>query len=249
MAARHATADNGPRPPLYGRRPGDRGAAPCRAGSIWSRRRSGTCATSRCAALEILAAADLVACEDTRVTRKLFDHYGLSAPLIAYHDHNAEAARPKILREARRRRGRRARLRCRHAADLRSGLPLVREAVAAGACGHRGARRLGGADGADRRGTADRPVLLRGLPAREGRRTARAHRRACAHPGNARAVRERAAPCRRRSPISRPGSVPREAAIGARAHQAARRSPARHARHARTRLCGGRGDARRVRRS
>ena len=48
-------------------------------------------------ALEILAAADLVACEDTRVTRKLFDHYGLTAPLIAYHDHNAESARPKIL--------------------------------------------------------------------------------------------------------------------------------------------------------
>ena len=48
-------------------------------------------------ALEILAAADLVACEDTRVTRKLFDHYGLSAPLIAYHDHNAETVRPKIL--------------------------------------------------------------------------------------------------------------------------------------------------------
>jgi 16S rRNA (cytidine1402-2'-O)-methyltransferase len=47
--------------------------------------------------LEILAAADLVACEDTRVTRKLFDHYGLSAPLMAYHDHNAETARPKIL--------------------------------------------------------------------------------------------------------------------------------------------------------
>src|SRR5256885_2404556 len=48
-------------------------------------------------ALEILAGADLVACEDTRVSRKLFDHYGLSTPLIAYHDHNAEAARPKIL--------------------------------------------------------------------------------------------------------------------------------------------------------
>jgi 16S rRNA (cytidine1402-2'-O)-methyltransferase len=48
-------------------------------------------------ALEILASADLVACEDTRVTRKLFDHYGLSTPLIAYHDHNAEAVRPKIL--------------------------------------------------------------------------------------------------------------------------------------------------------
>jgi 16S rRNA (cytidine1402-2'-O)-methyltransferase len=48
-------------------------------------------------ALEVLASADFVACEDTRVTRKLFDHYGLSAPLIPYHDHNAEAARPRIL--------------------------------------------------------------------------------------------------------------------------------------------------------
>jgi 16S rRNA (cytidine1402-2'-O)-methyltransferase len=49
--------------------------------------------------LEILAASDLVACEDTRVTRKLFEHYGLAAPLIAYHDHNAETARPRILAE------------------------------------------------------------------------------------------------------------------------------------------------------
>src|SRR4030095_472907 len=47
--------------------------------------------------LEILPCADVVPCEDTRVTRKLFDHYGLSTPLIAYHDHNAETARPKIL--------------------------------------------------------------------------------------------------------------------------------------------------------
>ena len=48
-------------------------------------------------ALEMLAAADLVACEDTRVTRTLFDHYGLSAPLTPYHDHNAETARPRLL--------------------------------------------------------------------------------------------------------------------------------------------------------
>ena len=48
-------------------------------------------------ALEMMAGADLVACEDTRVTRKLFDHYGLSTPLMSYHEHNAEAARPKIL--------------------------------------------------------------------------------------------------------------------------------------------------------
>lgn len=48
-------------------------------------------------ALETLAAADLIACEDTRVTRKLTDHYGIRTPLTAYHDHNAETARPKIL--------------------------------------------------------------------------------------------------------------------------------------------------------
>jgi 16S rRNA (cytidine1402-2'-O)-methyltransferase len=47
--------------------------------------------------LETLAAADIVACEDTRVSRKLLDHYGIAAALIPYHDHNAESARPKIL--------------------------------------------------------------------------------------------------------------------------------------------------------
>jgi 16S rRNA (cytidine1402-2'-O)-methyltransferase len=48
-------------------------------------------------ALEILSSCDLIACEDTRVTRKLTDHFGISTPLTPYHDHNAEAARPKIL--------------------------------------------------------------------------------------------------------------------------------------------------------
>src|SRR5438552_16854349 len=48
-------------------------------------------------AIEVLAAADLIACEDTRVTRKLIDHYGISTPLTPYHDHNAAEARPKLL--------------------------------------------------------------------------------------------------------------------------------------------------------
>jgi 16S rRNA (cytidine1402-2'-O)-methyltransferase len=48
-------------------------------------------------ALEVLAAADLIACEDTRVSRKLLDHYGIATPLTPYHDHNAAAARPKLL--------------------------------------------------------------------------------------------------------------------------------------------------------
>src|SRR5205809_3046335 len=48
-------------------------------------------------ALEVLSAADLIACEDTRVTRKLLDHYGIATALTPYHDHNAAEARPKLL--------------------------------------------------------------------------------------------------------------------------------------------------------
>src|ERR1700730_8507831 len=48
-------------------------------------------------ALETLAAADVIACEDTRVTRKLIDHYGIATALTPYHEHNAAQARPKIL--------------------------------------------------------------------------------------------------------------------------------------------------------
>ena len=48
-------------------------------------------------ALEVLAAADVIACEDTRVTRKLAEHYGVATPLTPYHEHNAAEARPKIL--------------------------------------------------------------------------------------------------------------------------------------------------------
>jgi 16S rRNA (cytidine1402-2'-O)-methyltransferase len=38
--------------------------------------------------LSALRSADLVACEDTRHTRKLLDRYGVTAPLISYHEHN-----------------------------------------------------------------------------------------------------------------------------------------------------------------
>ena len=48
-------------------------------------------------ALATLAAADLIACEDTRVTRKLLDRYAIGAPVTPYHDHNAATARPKLL--------------------------------------------------------------------------------------------------------------------------------------------------------
>ncbi len=48
-------------------------------------------------ALATLSAADLVLCEDTRITRRLFDRYGIKTPLLAYHDHNAAAVRPRVL--------------------------------------------------------------------------------------------------------------------------------------------------------
>ncbi len=49
-------------------------------------------------ALRILREADLVACEDTRQTRKLLDHYGIAKPVTSYHDHN-EASRTAELIE------------------------------------------------------------------------------------------------------------------------------------------------------
>jgi 16S rRNA (cytidine1402-2'-O)-methyltransferase len=48
-------------------------------------------------ALETLAGVDLIACEDTRITRRLMERYGIAADLTPYHEHNAAAARPKIL--------------------------------------------------------------------------------------------------------------------------------------------------------
>jgi 16S rRNA (cytidine1402-2'-O)-methyltransferase len=48
-------------------------------------------------ALATLAAADVIACEDTRVSAVLLRHYGIAARLLAYHDHNAAEMRPKLL--------------------------------------------------------------------------------------------------------------------------------------------------------
>jgi 16S rRNA (cytidine1402-2'-O)-methyltransferase len=50
-------------------------------------------------ALSTLKSADIVLCEDTRVTLKLLGRYGLKPKLLAYHDHNAALMRPKILKE------------------------------------------------------------------------------------------------------------------------------------------------------
>lgn len=48
-------------------------------------------------ALETLAGVDIIACEDTRITRRLTERYAISARLTPYHEHNAAEMRPKIL--------------------------------------------------------------------------------------------------------------------------------------------------------
>src|SRR6476659_9397050 len=48
-------------------------------------------------ALGTLAAAEAVLAEDTRVTKTLLAHYGITTPLLPYHEHNAEEMRPKVI--------------------------------------------------------------------------------------------------------------------------------------------------------
>ncbi len=50
-------------------------------------------------AVRILGEVDLIACEDTRQTRKLLDRYGISKPLVSYHEHNEAARSEELLRE------------------------------------------------------------------------------------------------------------------------------------------------------
>ncbi len=48
-------------------------------------------------ALEVLASADIIACEDTRTTAKLLNRYAISRERIAYNEHNADSIGPRLL--------------------------------------------------------------------------------------------------------------------------------------------------------
>ncbi len=48
-------------------------------------------------ALEVLRAANLIACEDTRHSRHLLEHYGISAATLSLHEHNEAAATQKVI--------------------------------------------------------------------------------------------------------------------------------------------------------
>ena len=51
--------------------------------------------------LDVLKAADLIAAEDTRHTRGLLTHYGISKPLVSFYEHNELARLPELLERLR----------------------------------------------------------------------------------------------------------------------------------------------------
>src|SRR2546429_8460170 len=50
-------------------------------------------------ALRVLKEADLVACEDTRRTQKLLNHYSIRKRLVSYHEHNEMTRAPELIIE------------------------------------------------------------------------------------------------------------------------------------------------------
>jgi 16S rRNA (cytidine1402-2'-O)-methyltransferase len=83
-------------------------------------------------ALETLAGADLIACEDTRISSRLLARYDIRVQLMPYHEHNAAEMRPRLL--ARLAEGAAVALISDAGTPLVSdpGFKLVREALAAG---------------------------------------------------------------------------------------------------------------------
>ncbi|MGQ9896423.1 MAG: 16S rRNA (cytidine(1402)-2'-O)-methyltransferase [Acidobacteriota bacterium] len=52
-------------------------------------------------AVRVLREADIIACEDTRRTRQLLHHYGISTPLLSYHEHNERRRTHELLERLR----------------------------------------------------------------------------------------------------------------------------------------------------
>ncbi len=52
-------------------------------------------------AVKILSAADLIAAEDTRTTKVLLDHYGISKPMLSYFSHNEVQRAPQLIQRLR----------------------------------------------------------------------------------------------------------------------------------------------------
>src|SRR5947209_5907400 len=50
-------------------------------------------------AVRVLREADLIACEDTRHTRRLLEHYGIAGRVVSYHEHNERARAAELIGE------------------------------------------------------------------------------------------------------------------------------------------------------
>ena len=50
-------------------------------------------------ALRVLREVDWIACEDTRQTRKLLDHFGIAKPMVSYHDHNESGRAAQLMQK------------------------------------------------------------------------------------------------------------------------------------------------------
>src|SRR5699024_2150024 len=50
-------------------------------------------------AVRTLKEADIILCEDTRLTRKLTNHFEITTPLRSYHDHNKNQVEDDIISE------------------------------------------------------------------------------------------------------------------------------------------------------
>ena len=83
-------------------------------------------------AVEVLKKVDLIACEDTRHSRPLLDHYGIDKPLLALHEHNEDAHSARLVERLQA--GQRVALISDAGTPLINdpGYPLVRAARAAG---------------------------------------------------------------------------------------------------------------------
>ena len=112
-------------------------------------------------ALAILAGADRILAEDTRVSRTLLDRYRIQTPLSSYHEHNAAEARPRALESIAE--GRALALISDAGTPLISdpGYKLVSEAVAAGSPGYGCAGPVRCVGRPMRRRSADRSLLFR----------------------------------------------------------------------------------------
>ncbi len=120
-------------------------------------------------ALRILQGVDQIACEDTRQTPKLLNHYEIAKPLISYHEHNEMTRAPELVVGA----GAGARIALVSDAgmplDFRSGVPVGGDASASRA-GGADSGAVGVAGGAGRERVADRFVPLQRIPSGEARR-------------------------------------------------------------------------------